>query len=156
MGSEAKMRSRKRRRWGRSGLTCALTSRASAGGKRLAGTATSSHECGGAIGRRSQPDDAVGELELSALLRGGGDRDRRAGGSPAGQAAVVSEGGSVAGGEISSTEGGGTEEARDRAMPRWRTAPQRAQGPPGGGTEIQAGAEPAEELPDRGVLQRDE
>ena len=70
--------------------------------------------------------------------------------------AVVSDDSAVVGGEIASADGGGTEGPGERAKPRWRTAPQRAQGPPGGGTEIQAGAEPAEELPERVGLQRDE
>ena len=130
-------------------------SRAGAGGERLARIATSSHECGGAIGRRSQPDAAAGELgALPRSMVAGIEIIEPAGLERA--RPVVSDDSAVVGGEIASADGGGTEGPGERATPRWRTAPQRAQGPPGGGTEIQAGAEPAEELPDRVRLQRDE
>jgi hypothetical protein len=125
--------------------------------------ATSSHRCRAAMDGPvgvppSSPDDGAGELELGTLPRSGatGIEIIKPMGSERTSSTAVSDGGSVAGGEIASAEGGGTEGSRERATPRWRTAPQRAQGPPGGGTEIQAGAEPAEELPDGVLLQRDE
>ena len=106
----------------------------------------------------SPPDDRAGELELGTLARSEatGIEIIEPVGSERTSSTAVSEGGSVASGEIASAEGGGTEGSRERATPRWRTAPQRAHGPPGGGTEIQVGTEPAEELPDRVGLQRDE
>ncbi len=127
------------------------SSRAGAGGEHLGLTsAASSHKPGAANGQLSRADDATGKIELAAVPRSvvaGIEIVESAG----------SEGGSVAGGEISSAKGGGTEGPLERGTPKWIAAPHpAAQGPPGGGTEIQTGAEPAEELPDEKLLQRDE
>jgi hypothetical protein len=137
--------------------------RGAAGEEGVGLAVTSGHRCGAAVSGPiwvplSPHDDMAGELELGALPRAvvAGIEIIEPSGSERASSAAGSESGSMAGGEIASAEGGGTEGPRERATPRWRTAPQRAQGPPGGGTEIQAGAEPAEELPDRVGLQRDE
>jgi hypothetical protein len=128
-----------------------------AGGERPARTHISCDKCGGATGRRSEPD-VTGELELGALpcSAAAGIEIVELAGAERTRSAAVSEGRAGVGGEIASVEGGGTEGPGERATPRWRTAPHPAQGPPSRGTEIQAGAEPAEELPERVVLQRDE
>jgi hypothetical protein len=142
--------------------------RGAAGEEGVGLAGTSGHRCGAAVSGPiwvplSPHDDMAGELELGALPRAvvAGIEIIEPVGSERASSAAVSESGSVAGGETASAEGGpstklGTEGPRERATPRWRTAPQRAQGPPGGGTEIQAGTEPAEELPDRVGLQRDQ
>jgi hypothetical protein len=137
--------------------------RGAAGEEGVGLAVTSGHRCGAAVSGPiwvplSPHDDMAGELELGALPRAvvAGIEIIEPSGSERASSAAGSESGSMAGGEIASAEGGGTEGPRERATPRWRTAPQRAQGPPGGGTEIQAGAEPAEELPERVGLQRDE
>lgn len=70
--------------------------------------------------------------------------------------AVGSDGGARVRDALVSAEGATTEGPRDGATPRWRTASQLSQGPPAGGTEIQAGPEPAEVLSDGVRLQRDE
>ena len=95
----------------------------------------------------------MGALPRSAAV---GPEQVEPSGSERARPAAVRDGSAVADGEIASAEGGGTEGQRERETPRWRTAPHPAQGPPGGGTEIRAGAEPAEELPDGVLLQRDE
>lgn len=147
-------------------LPSAEVERASLGAAGVEGlglAATSRHRCGAARGGPigvplSPPDDGTRELELGTLPRSvvAGVELVEPAGSERARPAAVRDGSAVADGEIASAEGGGTEGQLERATPRWRTAPHPAQGPPGGGTEIRAGAEPAEELPDGVLLQRDE